>query len=103
MARSLHLHKAIPGSELYSFCESVTASSRSPWHIRKLDETGRHTGGGITTPSLCGLVKPRGAAHGALGGWDLDEKVVITAHHGGHCCTKCWEKFNAEIEAAKAT
>lgn len=59
-------HKRVPGSEYYSFCESSTAA-RNTWHIRKLDESGRHLGGGITTPSLCGHVQPSSA--GGLGGW----------------------------------
>lgn len=85
-------HDPIPGTEQYSFCESSTASSLSRWHIRKLDETGKHCGGGITTPSLCGLVRPYRA--GGLGGWDLE--VAITEHHVTHACPKCWKEFLAQ-------
>jgi hypothetical protein len=77
-------HTMIPGSEAYSFCESTTAVSNH-WHIRKLDESGKHSGGGITTPSLCGVVKPLPEGHG---GWDVT--VDITQHHGEHNCPKCW-------------
>lgn len=51
-------HTIIPGSEAYSFFEPSTATGN--WHIRKLDRTGKHTSGGITTSSLCGNVKPCG-------------------------------------------
>ena len=87
------MHSIIPGSEEYSFCEAVVATG--PWHIRKVDGSGRHFRGGVTTPSLCGLIRPFGIAKGCLGGWDLN--VKITEHHGKHCCTECWEKFNAEL------
>jgi hypothetical protein len=50
---------------LYSFCESVHASGRSPWHIRALTTKGKRLGGGVDTTSLCGLVKPPA-------GWDLE-------------------------------
>ena len=59
-------HTRIPGTEGYSFCESVTAAV-SHWHIRKLDSTGKHTSGGLTTASLCNHVKP--LSEGGLGGW----------------------------------
>ena len=63
----------------YSFCESTFATGRSPWHLRKLSSVGPKFGGGIDTPSLCGLVKV---------GWDLE--VAITAHHLEHsCCPEC--------------
>lgn len=65
---------------VYSFCESVHASSISPWHLRKLTEVGQKLGGGVDTPSLCGRVKERQ-------GWDLD--VEITEHHLGHACPTC--------------
>lgn len=38
----------------YSYCESVTATGTSPWHIRRLTEIGRKLGGGADTPALCG-------------------------------------------------
>ena len=86
-------HRRIPGSESYSFCESTTAI-KNTWHIRKLDETGTHLGGGITTPSLCGHVKP--TSMGGLGGWDV--RVDITPHHGAGNCQQCWEQFQKELD-----
>lgn len=62
------------------------------WHIRKLDETGKHSGGGITTASLCGNVKP---LPDGLGGWDVI--VDITPHHVAHNCQRCGELFQAEV------
>lgn len=63
----------------YSFCESVHATSHSPWHIRRLDDAGRKLGGGITTASLCELVTR---------GWDL--QVKITPHHlASNTCKRC--------------
>jgi hypothetical protein len=38
----------------YSYCEPVTATGTSPWHIRRLTEAGRKLGGGADTPALCG-------------------------------------------------
>lgn len=65
---------------MYSFCESVHATSRSPWHIRQLTDAGMKLGGGIDTNSLCDLVK-------SPLGWDLD--VVPTEHHLSHACAGC--------------
>lgn len=92
--------EAIPGSEAYSFCESVTASGRSRWHLRKLDEGGRAFGGGIGTPSLCGFVQPRKG--GGFGGWDVNAVIAPCAEE--YTCATCWEKFHAELRppAAKA-
>jgi hypothetical protein len=87
--------RPIKGSEKYSFCESSTASGMT-WHIRKLDDTGKHLSGGITTPSLCNRVKPNGPGRGELGGWDVNPD--ITPHHLGHCCRDCWEAFMKETE-----
>jgi hypothetical protein len=64
----------------YVYCESVHASSRSPWHIREVTEQGLKLGGGIDTPSLCSRVKS---------GWDLE--VRITGKHAGHTCPACLE------------
>jgi hypothetical protein len=64
----------------YSFCESVTASSSSPWHIRRLTDVGRKLGGDIDTGSLCGLVK-------AHYGWDLSADINTDGDH--HLCRAC--------------
>ncbi len=76
----------------FAFCESATGIGR--WHIRRLDDSGLKEGGGITTPSLCGLVKPW--KFGGIGGWDL--RVAITEHHLGHACPKCVEAYRAVPE-----
>lgn len=85
-------HTRIPGSENYSFCESSTAC-RNHWHIRKLDSSGKHINGGITTPSLCNQVKP--INEGGLGGWDVS--VDITQHHGENNCKQCFELMNKDL------
>lgn len=84
-------HTRIPGTENYSFCESTTAIC-DHWHIRQLDKTGKHINGGITTPSLCNVVRPLPEG---MGGWDV--AVDITPHHGEHNCQLCWELLQAEL------
>jgi hypothetical protein len=66
----------------YSFCESIHAGARSPWHIRKLTSAGPKLGGGIDTKSLCGNVER---------GWDLN--VEITQYHLTHACTECCTSY----------
>lgn len=39
---------------LYSFCETVTSTGTTPWHIRPLTEKGKKLSGGADTVSLCG-------------------------------------------------
>jgi hypothetical protein len=39
--------------DVYSYCETWTAGSNTPWHIRKLTDAGKKLGGGADTPSLC--------------------------------------------------
>lgn len=58
-----------------SFCESVTASSRSPWHLRELTDVGQKFGGGIDTASFCEIVRP--SKDGGLGGWDVDVAITL--------------------------
>ena len=70
----------------YSFCESVHASSISPWCIRLLTEVGRKCGGGIDTPSLCGRVAKEW-------GWDLE--VPVTLDHPS-ACKKCVQAAQAQ-------
>lgn len=71
----------------YSFCESVYATSTSPWHIRQLSTEGPMFGGGIDTASLCGRV---------VEGWDLE--VEITPHHLSHACPVCAAKYAKEAK-----
>jgi hypothetical protein len=66
----------------FSFCESVHANARSPWHIRKLTSAGKKLGGGIDTKSLCGNVDK---------GWDLI--VEISEHHLSHACKECVQQY----------
>jgi hypothetical protein len=68
----------------FSYCESTTASSLSPVHIRELTSVGRKLGGGIDTPSFCGLVEPSGIWNNKLqgrscpfGGWDLPLEITL--------------------------
>ena len=67
----------------YSFCETVTAGGKTPWHIRSLTSVGKRLGGGADTPALCGRVVA----------WDLS--VDITGHHLTHCCKACAHLFEA--------
>ena len=71
----------------YSFCETVFASSSSPWHIRPLTAKGKKLGGGADTVALCGRVVA----------WDLN--VKMTGFHLSHnACKACL----ATLKAAKA-
>jgi hypothetical protein len=66
----------------YSFCETVTASGSTPWHIRPLSATGRKLSGGADTDALCG----RKVA------WDVG--VPLTVFHLSRCCWKCRRIFD---------
>lgn len=55
---------------LFAFCESVFASGRSRWHIRRIDaNVGLKPTGGIDGPCLCGHVRR---------GWDLLVRPTAT-------------------------
>lgn len=71
----------------YSFCESVTATSRSPWCIRLLTKQGRKCGGGIDTPSLCGRVQPPN-------GWDIAVSFTLNMPRTV-TCRRCVEVYMA--------
>lgn len=79
----------------YSFCESTTASSRSPWCIRRLTDAGRKTGGGVDTPSLCGRVREGR-------GWDLTVELV-SYHLTKNACPACKDIFDQETRAVELT
>lgn len=68
---------------MLTFCESITATSSSPWHVRETLE--QKFGGGINTNSLCGRVRA------SRGGWDLD--VPFDSKHPAIClvCKKLLE------------
>ena len=71
--------------EKFSFCEPVTATSHSKWHLRKLTDKGKKLGGGADTPSLCGRKM----------GWDLDapiSKFILE----DHICSECRKVFQKE-------
>lgn len=72
----------IPG---VCFCESIHASGRSPWHLRRPTAAGLKLGGGIDTTSLCGRVTR---------GWDLD--VPVTEPHFEHTCRDCLAELEKE-------
>lgn len=82
----------------YSLCESVTASSISPWCIRPLTETGKHLTGGVDTPSLCGRVREHY-------GWDLALDFLVyytrcrrlpnTGKGVGRLCGRCLAIYQA--------
>ena len=72
----------VNATEEFAFCESMGATSTSPWHIRQLTDKGLKLGGGADTEALCGREMC----------WDLN--VTITEHHLSHCCKKCCVQFN---------
>lgn len=80
---------------VYAFCESVFATGKSPWHIRKVGLAGLKLGGGIDTPSLCLRVKPFGVESGT-NGWDLS--VRITDDHLEHACKGCVGVYRTETK-----
>ena len=84
MLRSLFCSRKIESKITYSFCESITATAISSWHIRKLSDKGQKLGGGADTLSLCG----RNVC------WDLN--VEITEHHLTHCCRECEKIWRVE-------
>lgn len=85
--RAKYISRSSPPTEpiRYSFCESVHATSSSPWHLRQLDSNGLKYTGGITTASLCSLVTK---------GWDV--KASITEQHLGHTCKRCVAKYREQ-------
>lgn len=73
----------------YSFCESVHASGRSKWHIRRLTEKGRKLSGGIDTKSLCG---------GVSAGWDLSIPIEDLARlvRVNGVCLQCLNEYRCQ-------
>ena len=71
---------------MFSFCESIHATSNSPWHIRKLTGAGKFVTGGVDTPSLCGLVER---------GWDLEVDIDVSRYED-LCCPKCVELYKQQ-------
>lgn len=84
---SIKLQYADDEKPPFAFCESLHASSTSPWHIRQIPAgEGLKLGGGITTSSLCRRVTR---------GWDL--KVRITEGHLDHACPSCVTDYRAMV------
>lgn len=76
----------------FSFCESVYAGPRTPWHVRKLTSQGRKLGGGADTAALCGQEVS----------WDL--QVPICQHHlTTHTCSRCVTKYEEEAKRGNKT
>jgi hypothetical protein len=77
-------------TDAYSFCESVAASGRSPWHIRRVTDKGRKLSGGADTPTLCG--------RDLHGGWDLSSEITeLGLSVPMHTCQKCAEAYRKEM------
>lgn len=69
----------------FSFCETISATGTSPWHIRQLTDKGLKLGGGADSKSLCG----REVA------WDLE--VEITRHHLIYnSCRRCFQRYQGD-------
>jgi len=78
----------------YAFCEPVTASSHSRWHIRKVGPEGLKLGGGASAP-LC--FPERGWDW--INGWDLE--VAITEQHLGCACQMCRKLYEEQKNASE--
>ena len=76
--------------QTYSFCERATATSTSPWHIRRLTDAGRKLGGGADTPALCGCEVA----------WDLSTEVPTGSFD--YVCRQCAKRFVEIQQAADA-
>lgn len=75
----------------HSFCEPVTASPRSRWHIRQLTSAGRKTTGGVDTKSLCGREMA----------WDLSNPVAqegLESKIIDYICLECQERYKETTE-----
>lgn len=69
----------------YSYCETVTAGSASPWHIRKLSAAGRKLGGGADALALCGIKVA----------WDMNVDPIDGRYVNG-VCAKCEQAYQEE-------
>lgn len=70
----------------YILCESIHNPPLGKWHIRRLSKSGKHYGGGIDTPTLCGRT---------FTGWDL-EYAILSHSKLRNICEKCVEIWEAE-------
>ena len=78
-------------SNKFSFCESVHAGSHSRWHIRRLSDAGRKTGGGIDTSSLCGRLTTK------ISGWDINVEIRPASLQSA--CPDCEREYHKLQEA----
>lgn len=88
---------AQPGTVLlkFAFCEPVTATSMSKWHIRRVGPEGLRFGGGVPIEALCGFDVRRG--------WDIEAAVtpefalrLVTPRAGDGnvaLCLACYEAW----------
>jgi hypothetical protein len=82
----------------FAFCEPVSATATSPWHIRRVGPEGLKLGGGIPTPPLCGR-------ESVIRGWDLTSAVTAESVRLGSTpregdgrvflCRACTDAYNA--------
>ena len=82
----------------FAFCEPVTATPTSPWHIRRVGPEGLKLGGGIPTAPLCGR-------ESVIRGWDLTSGVTAESVRLGSTpregdgrvfvCRACTDAYNA--------
>lgn len=89
---------AAPVVPEFAFCEPVSATDISPWHIRRVGPEGLKLGGGIPTPPLCGR-------ESVIRGWDLKGEVTpatvladSTPREGDgrvFLCRACTDAYNA--------
>lgn len=74
----------------FSFCEGVSASGSSPWHIRPLEKSQElRLSGGIDTDSLCTVVR-------APSGWDcgrFSAEAVRQDRRGFRICHRCKDLY----------
>lgn len=70
----------------YSFCESVYATGRSPWHIRRLTAVGKKLGGGVDLESLCGRIMC----------WDIEANECVMSCVCEECLRRLTGPLNEE-------
>jgi hypothetical protein len=82
--------KALTTQVTYAFCETITATGATPWHIRKLSDKGIKIGGGADTPALCGRVVS----------WDIGVKMTPgQIQNTCHKCVAIWDRENGNERA----
>lgn len=64
----------------YAYCETITAGSTTPWHVRELTAKGKRLSGGADTRALCGRQVS----------WDLNIDMEPNGADR-RCCKLCLE------------